>query len=154
MCLVVYVASDYPLPTQAWDEARPRFHVTAVVEPGHPVRRQFTKPWVYYAGSHDGCGCGFQHRADDDDEGDPAETTAVRDSRRRLAEFLSVALQHQPAVEVFACWDGDEGEPPWHRGRLRPSHLVRGRGFFRERELLVVSETDAEHGAAVDRGGG
>src|SRR4051812_45959015 len=61
MCMVVYIASDYPLPTSSWDEARPRFHVTELSERDEPVRRQFSKPCAYYAGSHEGCGCGFQY---------------------------------------------------------------------------------------------
>jgi hypothetical protein len=52
MCLVVYVASDYPLPILPWDAACPRFHVTELDERGAPVRRQFTKPCVYYVGLH------------------------------------------------------------------------------------------------------
>jgi hypothetical protein len=31
--------------------------------------------------------------------------------RRRLTEFLSIAFQHQPAIEVYTCWDGDQGAP-------------------------------------------
>lgn len=137
MCMVVYLASDYALPTSAWDPAHPSFHVNQVGNSDHPVRRQFSKPCVYYAGSHEGCGCGFQYGQYDDD--DPS---ANRESRRRLVEFLSVALQHQSAIEVFACWSGDEAVMPEHHGRVRPADLLRDRPFFRERELLVVAEGD------------
>src|SRR6266446_4942076 len=121
MCMLIYVASDYPLPTSAWDQGRPRFHVTELGDRDQPVRRQFSKPCVYYAGSHEGCGCGFQYGEYEGFEEDPAALAAARDSRGLLAEFLSVALQHQPAVELFACWDGDQGAPPEHRGRVRPA---------------------------------
>jgi len=137
--MVVYVASDYDLPTSVWDQARPRFYVQEVTDRNAPVRRHFSQPCVYYAGSHEGCGCGFQYGEYEDE--DPS---ANQDSRRRLAEFLSLALQHQPAVEVFACWSGDEAAPAEHRGRVRPMDLIRDRTFFRERELLVVSEQVAE----------
>ena len=152
MCMVVYVASDYALPTSAWDQARPRFYVEEVSDRDAPVRRHFSQPCVYYAGSHEGCGCGFQYGEyefdyDDDDPSANEESrrrlAANQDSRRRLAEFLAVALQHQPAVEVFACWSGDEAVPAEHRGRVRPADLLRDRTFFRERELLVISEQDA-----------
>ncbi|HEY1377446.1 MAG TPA: hypothetical protein VGF55_11670, partial [Gemmataceae bacterium] len=106
MCLVVYVASDDPLPTVAWDGARPGFHVTEVTAADHPVRCRFAKPCVYYAGSHEWCGCGFQY-GEYEGYGEEADLPRKRDSRRRLAEFLAVALQHQPEVELFACWDGD-----------------------------------------------
>jgi hypothetical protein len=147
MCMVVYVASDYPLPMLAWDQTNPQFHVTELSERTEPVRRHFTKPCVYYVGSHEMCGCGFQYGEYEGYE-EEADLPAKRESRRRLAEFLSVALQHQPAVEVYACWDGDEGLAPDHTGRVRPSELVQSRTFFREREFLVVSEQGAEPNAA------
>ena len=84
----------------------------------------------------------FQYGEYEGFEEDPAALAAARNSRRLLAEFLSVALQHQAAVELFACWDGDQGAPPEHHGRVRPVDLVRGRTFFREKELLVVSEVN------------
>jgi hypothetical protein len=144
---MVYIASDYQLPTSAWDQRRPGFHVRGLAERDEQVRRQFSKSCIYYVGSHEGCGCGFQHGQHEAFEGDTAALAtaqaalaAARDSRRQLAEFLSVALQRQPTVELFACWDGDQGAPPQHRGRLRPVNLLRERTFFREKELLVVSE--------------
>jgi hypothetical protein len=101
-------------------------------------RRHFTKPCVYYVGSHEMCGCGFQYGEYQGFE-EEADLPQKRQSRRLLAEFLAVALQHQAAVELFACWDGDEEQEPEHRGRVRPADLLRARTFFRERELLIVS---------------
>jgi hypothetical protein len=140
MCLMVYLASDHVLPTSPWDAARPRFHVAELAESHQPVRRRFSKPHVYYVGSHEGCGCGFQYGEYEGEEEDAPKLAASQDSRRRLAEFLSAALQHQPTVELFACWDGDQGSPPEHRVRIRPLDLIQERTFFREKELLVVSE--------------
>ena len=148
MCMVVYIASDYPLSTWAWDRARPAFYVAELSEHEEPVRRRFTKPCVYYTGSHECCGCGFQYGEYEGFE-EEVEVRDKRESRRRLADYLAVALQHQPEVEVFACWDGDQAAEPEHRGRVRPADLVRDRTFFRERELLVVSET-AEPQSAPD----
>jgi hypothetical protein len=140
MCMMVYVASNYPLPAAAWDEAHPAFHVAELSDRDEPVRRQFSKPCVYYAGSHEGCGCGFQYGQYEGFEEDPAALAAAQDSRRRLAEFLALALEHQSEVELFACWDGDQAAEPEHRGRATPADLVRERAHFRERELLVMSE--------------
>jgi hypothetical protein len=100
---------------------------------------------VYYVGSHEGCGCGFQYGEHEGFE-DEAELAPNRESRRRLVEFLSLALQHQATVEVYACWNGDEGALADHTGRVRPSDLLRNLTFFRERELLVVSEQTMEQG--------
>jgi hypothetical protein len=139
--MMIYVASDYPLPTLAWDETRPCFHVTELSARDEPVRRQFSKPCVYYAGSHERCGCGFQYGEYEGFEEDVAASAAARNSRQRLTEFLAMALQHQLAVELFACWDGDQAAEQEHRCRVRPADLVGNRTFFREKELLVVSET-------------
>ncbi|MFO0960713.1 MAG: hypothetical protein U0800_25305 [Isosphaeraceae bacterium] len=138
--MMVYVASGYPLPTLAWDEARPSFYVKELSERDEAVRRHFSKPCVYFVGSHEGCGCGFQYGQYEGLEEDCEELASAEESRRRLSEFLVVALRHQPEVELFACWDGDQGATPEYRGRMSPSDLLRDRAHFREKELLVVSE--------------
>ena len=65
---------------------------------------------------------------------------AARQSRQQLADFLAAALRHQPAVELFACWDGDQAAPPEYHEQVRPADLVQERSFFREKELLLVAE--------------
>jgi hypothetical protein len=142
MCMVVYVGSGYPLPTLPWNAACPRLHVTELDVRGAPVRRRFTKPCVYYVGSHEMCGCGFSYGEYEGFE-EEADLPQKRQSRRLLAEFLAVALQHQAEVELFACWYGDEAHEPEHRGRVRPVDLLQTRTFFRERELLIVSSASA-----------
>ncbi len=141
MCMMVYIASDCPLPTSEWDKAQPRFHVIELNERDEPVRLQFSKPCVYYVGSHEGCGCGFQYGQYEGIEDDPAQLASAQESRRLLAEFVSNALLHQPTVELFACWDGDQGAVPEHRVCLRPLDLIQKHTFFREKELLIISET-------------
>src|SRR5260370_30647533 len=121
MGMVVHLASDYSLPKSCWAPARRCFHVVEVAERDQPVRRQFSKPHVYYAGSHEGCGCGFQYGEYEEEEEDAATLAAAQDSRRRLGEFLSVALQHQTPVEVFPCWNGADADPPEHPWGLRPA---------------------------------
>lgn len=138
MCLVVFIGSDYALPTIAWDERQPGFHVTELGERDEPVRKQFSKPCVYYLGSHEQCGCGFQC---DTMHEDAAALAAKRESRRRLVEFVEVALQHQSAVELFACWDGDQAAAAQHRERLRPRELLK-REAFQEKEFLLITNVD------------
>lgn len=134
MCMVVYVGSDYPLPEIPMDGTS-NFHVAA--EPAHsPVRRNFTKPCVYYAGATGGCGCGFQYGEDEGYEVPPENV----DSRRRLAEYVAVALQHQAEVELYTCWSGEEWKPAEFHDRIRPADLTTTRTYFREREKLVVAE--------------
>ncbi len=142
--MMVYLASDYPLPTLTWNEAHPAFYVTELDDRHQPVRGQFSKPCVFYAGSHEGCGRGFQYGEYEGFDREPEDLAAAQDSRRRLAEFLALALEHQSEVELFACWDGDQAAEPEHRGRVTPADLVRDRTYFREKELLTISEAIVE----------
>ncbi len=144
MCIVIYIASDVPLPTSAWDDDRPQFHVRELPDLNEPVRKHFTKPLLYRPGSHVGCACGFQYGENNNDEPPPEK----RESRQRLADYLTAALQHQSVVELYACWNGDEELEPEHRGRIKPGQLLGDRTFFHERELLIVAESIAEVGGS------
>lgn len=149
MCVMVYIASDYPLPIMAWDQDNPRFHTADLSKQDETVRGHFSKPYVYYVGSHERCGCGFQWGENEESE-DEDDLPAKQESRRRLVEFLAGALQDQPAVEVYACWDGDQAAPANRDEQVRLAELLEHRTFFRERELLIVSESSAKRGAAAD----
>lgn len=138
MCVMIYLASDAPLPTLEWEEGDPPILIEEVSNPPEPIRRHFTKKRIYSAVSHEGCGCGFQWGEFEGCE-DEDELPAKQESRRRLAEYISAALEHQPAVEVYACWDCDQAMPAEQTKRVRPEYLVRESTYFRERELLVVS---------------
>jgi hypothetical protein len=139
MCMMIYIASDHPLPLAAWDEARPGFHVAELRRRDEPVRRQFSMRCVYYVGSHEGCGCGFQYGQHEGLEEDPGRLAAAREARRQLSEYLAAALRDRPEVRLFACWDGDQGSEPAHRVRMQPADLLGDRVHFREKELIVVT---------------
>ncbi|QDU21170.1 hypothetical protein ETAA1_31350 [Urbifossiella limnaea] len=143
MCMVVYVGSDYPLPTWPWDQSRPAFHVVEQSDPADPVRQRFTKPYVYFAGSQDGCGCGFHYGPYGTDDPDAEVDAATAACRRAFGDYLAVALQHQREVEVYACWSGEEAEPPEYHDRATPAELGSGEAYVRERELVIVSDAPA-----------
>src|SRR5829696_3612944 len=103
MCMVVYVAADTPLPLIPWDERTPAFHVTELRPEVAAVRAHFSKPYVYYAGSHEGCGCGFSYGWWNDD----AELNARnRETVRQLGAYLDAATRAAGPIELYACWSG------------------------------------------------
>ena len=62
MCLAIYIASDIELSTSKWDKNSPSFYSESIEPNKHyGVDRHFSKPYVYYLGSHEGCGCGFMY---------------------------------------------------------------------------------------------
>jgi hypothetical protein len=158
MCLAIYVASEVPLPVIPWDEARPAFHVCDATDdyfhPTNPLRRHSDRPRFYALRSHDGCGCGFQWYGFEWDEAADAEVELTTPEqvacRRALADYLSAALRHQPAVEVFTFCSGDESCPPQIRRAARPADFATDSSLFDLWQVVVVSDPGAEPGAAAD----
>ena len=130
MCLSVHVASATPLPVGVWNPDARAFYLEAVPEDA-PVRDRFSLPFVYFAGTHLGCGCGFQ-KYENDDEADKtlANYTA-------LAGVIRDALSHSSSVEVFTCWEGDDHEPEV-LGSIGVSELLRPEFVLQERQFLRV----------------
>ena len=138
MCLMVYIASDHPLPLIPWDEAAPAFHIAELREADQLVRQQFTKLFVYYAGSHEGCGCGFDYGQwpvmDDDDRTDEQ---AARETIHRLARYLANVVQ-LGVIEIFACWDGDQTAEPIERSVVTPAYFGGEAFAFNEKQFLTI----------------
>jgi len=150
MCMMLYVASDHPLREIPWDEAHPAFYVTSELDPSEePVRPRFTKPFVYYVGSHQNCGCGFGYDTMEEEReayaNDPQmwaqavrENTLCRESVSKLREYLLEVVESGP-VEAYSVWSGDEGYPPAERLEVTPSHFGGEVFTLKERQLLLVS---------------
>ena len=139
MCMVIYIASEVPLRNWPFDVEKPGFHVTDVPLQDESVKGHFSKPFVYYAGSHTGCGCGFQEgREYPQEESDREELVAADASRQGIEAFAREALELQRMVEIYACWSGDEAEAPATRRRLDFPSFPDG---FKEREFLVVGRS-------------
>jgi hypothetical protein len=113
--MVLYAASDSPLPEIAEDTPPPPLSIRPVTGTEELVRVHFSRPYAYFLGSHTGCSCGFQYGegVDHDAEG--------RESVRALGAFLTSAVQSSGAIELFACWDGDEAEAPERVEIVSPS---------------------------------
>jgi hypothetical protein len=131
----VYLASDVPLPTPDWDEARPGFYVIKTPESEALILGELlSKPYLYTAGSYQGCGCGFQCDEEPIDED-------CRRSRQELENYLTLALHDQPEVELYTCWGGPSSafpSEPAQRERFTPQELIRDRPSFEEDECLMV----------------
>jgi hypothetical protein len=139
MCLAVYLASDAPLPLIPWRDAAPAFHVSDRVPDVARLARHTTKPYVRYAGTHSGCGCGFLY---DGVEPDSDEHTQVRSAYADLAAYLHRHAAGQ-TVEIYTCWGGDEGVAPEHVRAIAAADIA-GDGFeILEREIITIRVGDA-----------
>lgn len=129
MCHALYIASDKPLPLIEWNEDKPGFCVMELQEREEVVRKQFTLPFVVYAGSFEGCSCGFVYDDEpiDDDEFEQQYDRQARESVRKLSEYVSSILK-DGSVEMFACWEGEQEDEP-------DESLVVGPEFFDREEF-------------------
>jgi len=103
MCLALYIASSEPLQLVAYNECEPTFYVTEVSGYELCVKKQFTLPYLYYAGSHEGCGCGF---IKDGEVGE--ELDKVEDNYSRLSAYIREACRQGADIQLFYCWEGDQ----------------------------------------------
>ena len=136
---MVYIAADNSLPLIEWQENVTSFCVTELSDDEKVVRKQFTKPFIVYAGSFGGCSCGFAY--DDspvEDGGDARDDALSRKSVRELSEYLSNAVRSGP-VEIFACWAGDEEAEPEDWLVVTPAYFGGEQFKFNERQFLLVS---------------
>lgn len=140
MCMMIYLAADVPLRTVEWCEDAPGFNASAPAPDEERVRCQFTKPNLIYAGSYEGCGCGFQLGEDPRDSLEPDEVVQRGRSLHEFAAYLREELRRADALELYACWDGDQEEPPVHRRSLTPAMLEADTFFFLQKELSTVTE--------------
>ncbi|MEO6602419.1 MAG: hypothetical protein ABIQ16_21235 [Polyangiaceae bacterium] len=134
MCLMVYIAAHEALRKVDWVEAAPAFYVAELSPDERRVSCQFRTGNVVYAGSYEGCGCGFQYGEYPADSYEPGELRERRGSLDAFAKYLRTELARVGTIEVFACWDGDQELEPVHHRTLTPAALERDDFFFIKRE--------------------
>ena len=109
MCLVVYIASDRELPEIPWDASSPQFHVEAIDDCEKAINRHLTLPHVAYAGTNQGCGCGFRKPTDMPEEFlEPDELEETQANYNALASYIASLQKSGASFEIYACWDGDQ----------------------------------------------
>ncbi|HYJ90954.1 MAG TPA: hypothetical protein VEV84_06585 [Pyrinomonadaceae bacterium] len=133
MCLSVYVASDDELQPIKWIEDRPAFNIRDLEQWNSEVRRQFSLPFVAYAGSHAGCGCGFIR------EGTAyPELVEVEENYFKLATYLSELRDKGASIQIFSCWGGDEGHKRDFNYQISISQLLEKEFEFQERAFYEI----------------
>jgi hypothetical protein len=144
MCYAVYLASERELPTSAWKVGESTFYVREIdaevdgrvhaeqIEP--LLRRHVTKPYLYYAGAHTGCGCGFFYDLRWDPQGEErAEQEKNRASAQALVEYLEGQLEVYGQIEMVVLWEGSqESAKAITRKRITPRQLLGPDQFLAE----------------------
>lgn len=127
---MVYIGSDATLPiTAPWREESPRFYVE-IPDDGdaEKIRGLLRKRHVIHAGSHEGCGCGFECGQGKVSGRNADEERLALESLRALHAYLVEATKLAP-VDVYVCWANEEGQPATAESTAAPTHFA-GESFL------------------------
>ena len=139
---MVYIAADNPLPPIEWQADVSYLSVSELREADRVVIKQFTKPFVYFAGAYTGCSCGFEYgQRPIEDEKDKQEDSWGRRSVSELSEYISNAVR-QGSIEMFACWSGGEEDEPEERLSVAPDYFGGESFAFKEDQFIVVCQSE------------
>jgi hypothetical protein len=153
MCLVLYIGSDADCPLlepqdfsvidhddPTWPSKVVPYSVQEITGDEKAVAKHFDTKFVRYAGSFEGCGCGFNASYAPEWD-DPAEEDdhflAGKESRRLLREYI----EKNQIRQIYACWSGDEGITTESHLDITPEQITDPNFQIPERTLLRISES-------------
>lgn len=135
MCLAVYIASNHELPEIEWDESDPGFYVEIIDGRESKMDKHLKLPNVAYAGSNQGCGCGFLKPIDVPEALlEPDELEESQANYDALASYMENLLKSGACCEIYACWEGDERHPSEFKSRITTDELA-------SKEFVLEEET-------------
>jgi len=119
MCYAIYIASDKPLKTIDWDENNRKLNVDKIDLKDEIIRKVFSKPHIYYIGSHLKCGCGFFYESSLAPDCDEREVERqVNQSQEELKEYIRQSLDKSKEIELYVSWEGEKEKGPLKTIRL------------------------------------
>ena len=126
MCYAIYIASDKPLKTIHWDEKNRKLNVNKIDPKDEIIKKIFSKPHIYYIGSHLQCGCGFFYEsslAPNCDEKEVAKQ--VKQSQEELKKYIKQSLGKSKEIELYVSWEGEKEKGPLKTIRLTDKDIKR-----------------------------
>ncbi len=144
MCFAVYLAADKPLRLVQWNSDQAPFHVRDLQDDEREVNSHFSKEHVVYAGAYEGCGCGFQYWEYGPEHYEPTQWNQGRRSLEEFSMYLRVELANVGALELFACNEGEQAEPPEHHRTLTPAAMGAPGFYFLTKERSSIVDDPCE----------
>lgn len=134
---MLYIGSDIPLTARSFKEDAPGFYTKILNEENRLVTKHFSTKYVLYAGSSEGCGCGFRHALIDKDNTwlpvDENKSDELNDDMTQLHEYVENLIIKGGNIELYACWAGDYEEVPLSKLDIHSEELLNGEFFLKER---------------------
>lgn len=145
MCFAVYISSDVELSAPAqqdWTQEKSLqsfIYLCRLTENDKEfsvIREKLVKPYLYYVGSNQGCGCGlYGFDLDLEEESD-------KKIREGNYQMISLLLQKysDKNFEIFTCWEGDQWKAPEKKIKIRKNDLMRKDFLLEELYFYTVSK--------------
>ena len=154
MCQRLYIATRTPLKAVRKTKAAPFLAVQDVGQDAHlPGCFAPDHEFLYLAGAHVECGCGFPAMPADADAPQARVDAADLQSMQALAEHLREACRRHSTVELYLCWANEETEPPLSRRTVSLPDLREAAFRLRHRELLTVGRAPQSNALQQTRHG-
>ena len=139
--MMLYIGSDKPLSIIPFNKQVPGFHTETLSDNDAKVAAHFSTEYVLYAGSSEGCGCGFQHALTDngswlnvvEEEEDP-----YRRNMSQLFEYVAGIITNGGRVELYACWDGEFADKPMSTELISYKELVDKDFYLKEKGFYTL----------------
>lgn len=142
MCMAIYISTDRPLPIIPYDEMNRKLHTEDITEKEQVLINIFSKQYIKYVGSDEGCGCGFRHALIHNDNWlevlDEDDTSFDNNNQIALVDLISNNIPEGKIVEIFACWEGGQNEPVLYNQTIKLSDILNEGFFFKERGFYTV----------------
>ncbi len=143
MCMMLFIGSKNPLPLIGFDEGIPAFHTKHLDKSELAAKQHFSVNYILYAGSSEGCGCGFKHALIDKKDVwlnvvNDDLTDESRLNQQALLNYIKRFTQTEDLIEIFACWDGDFACPSEWKERITKETLVHENFYFKERGFYTI----------------
>lgn len=140
---MLYIGSDISLPVIPFNEDDPAFHTQELGEDEAMIAKHFSTEYVLYAGSSEGCGCGFQHALINNntdwlnviDE----ETEDYQRNIQQLHEYVANIVENGGKVELYACWDGDFEDLPLSKETILSKELKSSDFYLKEKGFYIIN---------------
>jgi hypothetical protein len=141
MCLALYIATDKPLPSIPYDEKNPSLNTNHLSQDELSLKKVFSKSFIMYVGSDEGCSCGFRHALLQQDQWYDVVDDQEELSNHNHIELVSFIRSNASGgnLEILACWDGDHNEAILYRETIEAEDLLSDNFYFKERGLYTVN---------------
>ena len=143
MCYAVYIGSNFQQKSGEWTENETVFYIQELHDENeiNGLRPKFSKTFIYYAGSYQGCSCGFAfhpaEEADSRNEDDQKEEIRQRASVEALIGFIK-KLSSREMVEFYCCWEGDWEDPVESTDKINIDNITVENYLLTEKRFIRI----------------